>query len=428
MWCIMKVRATNIPNNQPVADRKNSPQFCAKADWGKISKDISKNSKKIPKFFTYVGQNDGEILNTLVTAGGTAVVAPIFIAGNPISKEDAETKWYSAMRQPISAAIALVFQLWVNDAFNDYMAKQASVGGWGPTYDLSAAPKANYLKKIIKLEHPEYTSEQIQAEVIKRQSLAERKVIGKFRLELKDKPIEIKELVSQDSIDSVTKKMREEIEKTYEAELKGKSAKAREKFITKKLNPQLIEERAIANIEKAIELEAKAKFNIRELATKFTSVDDAIKHMNELLTKEGTNKALTENIIERLETIKVYEQSQGQKAFSSLKNLGNTYESVLHNVKIKRLVKARTSDAQKAFSKLNKWAGIFVSLATLPFSCGLLNWAYPRVMEKLMPKLQPWIHRNDPDWTPEKAKKYGPPEKLAKSAEKVKVDKEDDDE
>ena len=422
----MKVRATNIPNTQSSTETSHSPRFRAKADWNKFGKDIAKNSKKIPKALTYLGQNDGEILNTVVTAVGTSVVAPIFIAGNPLSKEDKETKWYSAMRQPISAVIALVFQLWVNKVFNDYMAKSASTGAFGEIYDISAAPKASYLKKIINLEHPEYDSEQVQAEINRRQNAAERRKIGEMRVELKDKNIDYKELISQDSLDNAKKKLTEEIEKEYKDELAGKNAKAKKSFIEKKLTPEMIEERALANIRASAEAEAKTKFKVRELAAKFKTLDEAISHAKEMILKEGKEKALFEGVLDRLENIKLYEESQAMKPFSSVKNLGMTYDKVLHNVKIKRLVKAKVSDAQKAFSSLNKWAGIVVSLVTLPFSCGLLNWAYPRIMEKIMPKLQPWIHRNEPDWTPEKARKYGPPEKVEKS--KVKVAKEDDDE
>lgn len=431
MWCIMKVhKLQNIPNTQPSAEPKDSLKFRGKSDWGKIGKEVSKKSKFVPRTLTYLGQNDGEILNTIVTAAGTSVVAPIFIAGNPFSKEDKETKWYSAMRQPISAVIALVFQLYVNNVFNDWMAKQASTGAFGEIYDLRAMPKAKYLSKIIELEHPEWNHEQVQSEVVKRQEFAERRIVGEHRVNLRDKQVDIKDLVSKDSLDDAKKELTKEIKEQYKDELAGKNPKATENFINTKLDAKMIEERAIKNIEASVEMEAKSKFKIRELAEKFNSLDDAIKHITETKPANEAEKKLMDNVLDRLENIKVYEQSKGAKPFSSIKDLGKTYEKVLHNVKIKRLVKAKTSDAAKAFSKANKWFGIGVSLVTLPFSCGLLNWAYPRVMEKLMPKLQPWIHRNDPDWTPEKARKYGPPEKIAKAAEKpkVKLEKEDDDE
>ena len=31
--------------------------------------------------------------------------------------------------------------------------------------------------------------------------------------------------------------------------------------------------------------------------------------------------------------------------------------------------------------------GIVISLLTLPFACGILNWSYPRIMEKIMPEV-----------------------------------------
>lgn len=63
----------------------------------------------------------GEIGGILITALGTGLVAPIFIGYNPFvkapknatpeqKKENENTKLYTAMRQPISAALAIVFQ------------------------------------------------------------------------------------------------------------------------------------------------------------------------------------------------------------------------------------------------------------------------------------------------------------------------------
>lgn len=427
MWCVMKVQSSNIPNKQPMAAQHLPPSFRGKADWRKVSKEISNNSKFVSKALTYLGQNDGEILNTVVTAVGTAVIAPLFIAGNPISKEDKETKWYSALRQPISAFIALVVQLYVNKQFNNWVAQQASTGAWGEFYDLRALPKESYLKRIIKLEHPEFNKEQIKAEILKRQSAGEKTVVNDYRNKFRDKPVEWKELLSKDALDDARKDLKKDLEKTYKDELKGKNPVSAEKFINEKLSAEIIEQRALSDIQKLVETDAKAKFQIRDLAKKFSTVDDAIKHMTEQLGTSTGDKELIQNILDRLENTKSFEQSKGMKAFSSIRDLGKTYEEVLHNVKIKKMVKAKVSDAHKAVGKANKTMGIVVSLVTLPFSCGLLNWAYPRVMEKVMPKIQPWIHRNDKDWTPEKAKKYGPPEKIEKQVKTKNVKEEDDD-
>ena len=36
---------------------------------------------------------------------------------------------------------------------------------------------------------------------------------------------------------------------------------------------------------------------------------------------------------------------------------------------------------------MNTQLGLLVTLGTLPFTCGFLNWAYPRIMEKIMPEM-----------------------------------------
>ena len=64
---------------------------------------------------------EGEMGGILLTALGTGLVAPIFIGTNPFAKapknatpeekkEVSRTKWYTAWRQPISAALAIIFQ------------------------------------------------------------------------------------------------------------------------------------------------------------------------------------------------------------------------------------------------------------------------------------------------------------------------------
>lgn len=311
----------------------------------------------IPNALVYLGKNDGEILNTCVTTVGTGVVAPIFIAGNPLSKEDKETKWYSALRQPISAVIAFIVQLYINKSFNNFMANRASLGKLGEYYDLHAMPLENHLKRIIKLEHPDYTKEQIAEEIKRKQNKAMQDAINEHMVKLKDKKFDINDLVSSESINDAYKNISDKLKEQYKTELEGKSSRKIEKFIKKLIKHEDVEKLARENVEKSIKNE----------------VDNLLK------TSGGDIKELTQK------------------------------------VKIEKFVRARAIDAKKAFSSFNKWSGIAVSLVTLPFTCGILNWVYPRVMEKVMPKIQPWIHRKDPNWSPEKAKKYGPSEKIEAS-------------
>ncbi len=97
-----------------------NPNFTSKAT---LAQDIT-NSLHHKGFFKWAKKMEwlkGEIGGILITALGTGLVAPIFIGYNPFVKapkdatpeqkeETKNTKLYTAMRQPISAALAILFQ------------------------------------------------------------------------------------------------------------------------------------------------------------------------------------------------------------------------------------------------------------------------------------------------------------------------------
>lgn len=390
----MKVGGINSINTPIKREQKASPTFHGKGDFNQLGDQIAKFQKWIPRTLAYIGQNDGEILNTVVTAVGTAGVAPIFIALNPFSKEDKETKYYTAGRQPISAVTALVMQLSVNTLFNNWMSAIASTGLLKRA-DLSAMPDKKYLKRIIKLEHPEYNKDQITAEIIKRQTIAERTAISKLRNSLKDTNIQTSELICKDLLDVAEKQLTNEYKTANSEKIAGLKGKKLQKHLKENIPQEKIQERAIQNLEKDLELKAKTKFEVRELAKKFTNIDEAIKSITEKLTSSPEEKDILNNILDRLDTVKTYEEKNNLKSFSSIKNIGESYEEILHNVKVKQMVKSRTADAKIVLSKYRNQLGIIVSLVTLPISCGMLNWLYPRIMEDVMPSIRKWIHRND---------------------------------
>lgn len=366
--------------------------------------EVAKLDAFWPRFFTYVGEHDGEILNTAVTFFGTAAIAPLFIAFNPLSKEDKETKVYTAGRQPISACIAAGTQFYVNSKFNDWVDKKASTGGWGPDYDLTARPQNSYLNRLIKLEHPEYDKQQRKVEIEKRKVAIERRAIIEYRNNLKDANINFSELVYADSLGKKYNEVADEMRVLYADEIKNMSERKAKKFIKSKVNPTTVRRRALAAVQEAVEFEAKVKWEIRKLAKSGTPIAEHIeKFTNELKTAGENADKFTECVLRKLIKINEYETANKLTEYSSVTNLGKNYEEVLHNVKIKRLVRVRTANNKIRVGNANKFYGILISLATLPFSCGLLNWAYPRVMEKVMPLLQPWIHKNDPVKTAEVA-------------------------
>lgn len=422
--------------------RSATPNFKSKGLDPKIVEQLGKDSGKVAKFLTYVGENQGEVLNILVTAVGTAVVCPAFIAFNPFSKEDKETKVYSAWRQPISAVIALATQLTITKWFNDFMAKKASTqnkegNSAFARADLRTCPHERYLKKIIKLEHPEFNKSQIEEEVKKRQLTAEKVEIAKLRRAYAGKEVKIEDLLCQEYLDKAKSQLLEDLKTQHKEEIEKNFGKNIDDIWKSKLNnhlqqlldnkaaaenktkDQLIKETAEAMIEKEVTAEAVIKTIIRHLKSKGENVSETINkctpeciedvihelHLEPKFENGLNSKDVAEEIVNRLNIVKEYETQHQLKDFTSVKNMGTTFEDVLHNVKVKKLVRSKTSDAKKVFKTMNTQMGLIVTLATLPLTCGFLNWSYPRIMEKIMPEIV--------------AKKKGQPEKTEKDNHKI---------
>lgn len=300
----------------------NSPVGAAKTYNEAVFESLGWFGKKLSKLKV------GEVMNILVTAFGTAIVAPIFIAFNPLSKKDKESKLYSALRQPISAVIAVAAQLSVVKASNNALEKYASTGVVD-NMDLRDAPKASYLKKLIKMENPAIKKDDLAAEIAKRQENAFQKAIARetenFKnVKGKDNILNILTKENSISVKDYTSKL-EELAKAKKAE----GAKESLRTLKKQLKDG-VEDAVLADTKKAIQ--DKAEELVRD--GKCANLEDAL----------------------RQETIKKY-------------------------------VNAKIAKAGDVLSSNKSYIGIALGLATLPVTCGILNWAYPRIVEKFFPSL-----------------------------------------
>lgn len=97
------------------------------------------------KFLAKLSKTAGEVQNIIFIGLGTALVAPIFIAYNPLAKQDEKTKKYSALRQPISAIIATVTGMGVNIPVANLFNKLAAEGKL-QAFNMEAKPPADFLK------------------------------------------------------------------------------------------------------------------------------------------------------------------------------------------------------------------------------------------------------------------------------------------
>ncbi len=130
-----------------------------------LTDEIYKHSKGLQKVMLYLQKHKGEMLNNSVTAFGTTFVAPFFIAFNPVSKEDKNSKYYTALRQPISAGVTFGSQYYLVGAFNRWCERLAIKHNINEL-DLRACPPDALLKPMVKQNYKLYKADCISKGVI----------------------------------------------------------------------------------------------------------------------------------------------------------------------------------------------------------------------------------------------------------------------
>lgn len=456
-------------------------------------------SGKLQTFYK-LGRNNGENLNNIVTAGGTAFVAPVFIRFNPLSSEDPKVKSYSALRQPLSAVLALSVQLPVMTAYNLALDKWAASGKIA-RIDLRAKPPESvvetHAKELYKQQSREYFAGGGNANDFKekfRKGLSKQDYIEDLMNEARnnvfyaqrdnlralakeDKPITTRvirdesgkvvdwarpmklrdlndlEFVKPDELskaknDSYPKILRQfgldpddrklfdikydwtsnDPKGDYAKRLKGemsvpeslkgydkKSIKSALKKIGKdykeftKVLDKTAEELAISRVKADMAQETDVKLVISKvldgmkskltmeknkiyandkILDKTKAIADAealiikeqIEIFNDKIKSSNGDDVITKTLNRAIDKIK-------DKKISDIRFHGSTRDEVETSVKVKKWLRAEINRREGVYKNFKKLSGLVFGLAILPFTCGLLNWAYPRFMEKFFPSL-----------------------------------------
>lgn len=402
---------------------------------------IDKNLGILGKAYKYLNKNDGEVQTQLMNALFTATLAPAFIAFNPLSKEEKKTKEYTALRQPISAAVALGVTMPITMAFNNLIENIGSKGAID-VIDLRMSPNDKFLGRIYKRAERRGKLESLKKEAYGENytgSFTKEDYISKTKENAKklytrlicEKPSELKKdtklpnevrnldkYIKENNIYEVDfKKFMQDNYKTKffsEAEGGGLKEAAFEKqlkeikaidFMRKigMVDNKLSEEelRAFISGKRGVNLEntlknngfskEKAK-NITEEITKLNARQIQYNVSGSIINEESLT------LKQMLQTLKIEDKFkddiQNKKlvnvledfAKSHLKGLdaisGKTNKDFAGNIMWNKLAKSSSH-----FGTVKKYYGIVVALVTLPFACGILNWSYPRIVESLFPEL-----------------------------------------
>lgn len=390
--------------------------------------------------------NINEFQNIMINSIGTGLIAPIFIKWNPLSKTDEDTRTYTAMRQPVSAVLAIGTQAAITLPFASALKSMAADGMLGKLYN--ETPYANpetFLNNLRNDNKILYTLKSIK---------------GAERVEEMDKK-SLENLINHtfdDLIDSEAKVLKN-LEASAAEQIQTAKYLSKNSDVARKHFEAI--QKDLANIktskEAGIYLDNKVKSlkqskadkklielteNLRNMAaynpkTK-PSIWDKILHRNpkladltegnktviELLNSELDNltsksglinkfSGKTEQEVEQLvrDGLKQEVETSSQ-AKNFLMDLKSKYSGGKLSIKeieqefTQRMGKnvrlGKTEFAKEVMETLKKFtknnismfkqvSGMGVSLAMLPVTCTLLNWVYPRFMDLCFPTLS---HKN----------------------------------
>ena len=408
-----------------------------------------------------VSDNMGEVQNIIINALGTGLVAPIFIKWNPLSKTDEDTRTYSAWRQPVSAVLAIVTQVGITIPFNRMIERRANNGFYDEQYNKTLFQDKDFIKKQIKRLHPYITKDEL--EIMAKVKMDEQKAALKRMIKennvlmstntgkahkysetaftnilnkvLDDKlKFEKEELKKCNEITIPKKINRSEYYRTHNAEalrifteidnkLETENPKNVKKYVQgllKKVDKNnelaniyqdIIDRRGNNDGELKIAMKNKLKGILEDIErfteAKYPTADSLANYIKQLETEIRINP-INESI-EALENMK--KQVANKQTVASIET---ELDTIVRNKETHRLFKFKFSDeVAKALEKQVKnnlkghkqIMGLIVSFLTLPVSCSMLNWCYPRFMDAVFPNLSNKKHPQEVKDLVEKANK-----------------------
>ena len=166
----MKVDFKNVTNlgNTPTYNQRNHQEMTFGSKYA--SNDIA---KKVDSYMPWgvqtakkLSNSLGEVQNTMINAIGTGLIAPIFIKFNPLSNSDEDTRTYAAWRQPISAVLSILTNVYLTvKPLDKAMENMVNRGVLSDEYNRTAFQDEKFIAAELRKQHPEYSKAKIDDEV-----------------------------------------------------------------------------------------------------------------------------------------------------------------------------------------------------------------------------------------------------------------------
>lgn len=272
----------NLTGSQLKTARTNQPRFTGGISTSAVVKEIDPLMPKVIRWINKLNQNKGEAQDIFINALGTGLIAPIFIKWNPLSKSDEDTRTYSAMRQPISAVLAVITQAGVTIPYNIWQGRKFDEGLLKSiNRNRSLFQDEKYLTRMMKQLHPEETKEGIE------------KLVNKFKDTQAD---ELSKAIKNNKIEVRVKENGKE-------KLKAVPDSEFNKLVNDTFDTMISEEEA----EKTRCLKEKKNLKIERSEFYRTNGDEAKKLINEIndeITKNSDPKTIEAKINDILKNLK----------------------------------------------------------------------------------------------------------------------------
>lgn len=380
MWCIMKVEKVNSLNNWQKADPKNKSvtNYCTASRGasvafqggprGLLPAGASKRIKLVLRNLANAMSEITEAKNAYIAAIGTGIIAPAIILVSPGKgdKEDKDKKFLQALRQPLSAGLALSFQLPVTYGINksiDWLGYEKKIKLFKDDVIGDLIPTEKYLAKQVTKEELAALEAKFD-EVVNGQSLRQ-ELEAKIQEVYDDVELDIsKEKLDKKVAKKKEKFLREKIAKRKIEEIKNQKV---QEFLANPKKCESIGELDLVNEDYQNRAEKKFKADFEKL-------------------KQDANLSWYDKLIETLgfETKKTKKLKDAQDELKKVKGL-----EILKQEKpeiftdpakrIKSYIDAYQKEANKFFGNKKFFISLFVNLFMVTASCYALNWIHPKV-------------------------------------------------
>lgn len=345
--------------------------------------DFTKRFMRIFRELSNVMKDPSEMTNTLIATIGTGIIAPFAILCSPSKKNEnvqdkkqaKEKKKFQALRQPVSAVLAFVFQLpaiiGIKAAF-DHMAYKKQLPIFNDADLNTLVPSKKYLT-----EQAEKALKENASQSIKDNWSEELKLIKDKEAELNE---EFKKFLAENDREVGIDISDSELEKLAE-----NSKRKKRKFLSEKMASAKREKLMLEKIE---ELKAKKTFDIKDLDLVSEEYMDLARLRNKeefAKLRNDANLSVFDKFVESmgLSNRKLKKYKEAEEALAKERGLTimkNEESTVFTDVakRFERFIKNKDVKAQEIYSNKVFWFTLLTNLGMVAISCIALNWLHPK--------------------------------------------------